>query len=160
MASRVEWGVVATPIVTIAAGTDNPSVDSLNLDVGKAIGSAGTVTIPGGVAVGYASGVAAYKTSATNLTVGQTATALDTFTSIKFLYIKHTGYLYSSSSVLGAATAYKLKICMVATIADATTIAILNPGESIVLAYNNATTPTIYTAGDSVAIAVEYYGTT
>lgn len=162
MASRVDYGVSVTPICTVPAGTvdNNASVDTIHQDVGKSLGSAGSVTIPGGASLGYTAGVAAYKTSATNLTIGQTATALDTFTSIKFIWIKHTGFLFSSSSVLGAATTAQLKICMAATIAAATTVCVLNTGESIFLPYNVATTPTIYTAGDGVAVAVEYYATT
>jgi hypothetical protein len=44
---------------------------------------------------------------------------------------------------------------MIATIAAATTVAILNAGEAIILPYNVANTATLFVAGDGVAIATE-----
>jgi hypothetical protein len=162
MASRVEYAVSATPVVTVAAATESPTYDALAVDVAKQLGSNGSVTVTWGTTVGYAAGAAAYVTSGTAAyTAGQTASSLGTFTSTKFVYIKHTGYLYSSTSVLGATTTLKLKICSVATIADATTIAILNPGDSIILPFNTACTPTLYAASETAsnAIAVEVMAT-
>ena len=154
MASRVEYAVSATPIVTVAAG-ENTAVDTISADVGSSLGGSGSSTVTWGTTVGYGSGAAAYVTTGTNYAVGQTATSAGTFTNAKFIFIKHTGFLYSSSSALGAATTAKLKITMAATVAAATTVAILNAGEAIILHYNVATTPTLFVAGDGVAIAVE-----
>lgn len=159
MASRVEYAVSCTPIVTVAAGGEYPTTDLLASDVAKQLGGSGSVTVTWGTTVGYAAGAAAYVTTGTNYAAGQTALTLGTFTSTKFVFIKHTGYLYSSPSALGAATTAKLKITMAATIADATTVAILNAGEAIILPYNTACTPTLWAAGDGVAIAVEVMGT-
>ena len=154
MASRVQYAVSATPIVTVAAG-ENQAVDTISADVGKTLGGSGSSTVTWGSTVGYGSGSPVYVTTATNYAVGQTATSLGTFTSAKFIFVKHSGYLFSSSSALGAATTAKLKVCMVATIAAATTVAILNAGEAIILPYNEANTATLFVAGDGVAIATE-----
>jgi hypothetical protein len=154
MASRVDYAVSATPVASVSAG-ENVAVDTIAADVSKTLGGSGSSTVTWGSTVGYASGNAAYVTTATNYGVGQTATTLGTFTNAKFVFVKHSGYLYSSSSALGAATTAKLKVCMVATIAAATTVAILNAGEAIILPYNVANTPTLFVAGDGVAIAVE-----
>jgi hypothetical protein len=154
MASRIEYAVSATPIVSVAAG-ENQAVDTISADVGKTLGGSGSATVTWGSTVGYGSGSPVYVTTATNYAVGQTATSLGTFTNAKFIFVKHSGYLYSSSSAVGAATTAKLKVCMVATIAAATTVAILNAGEAIILPYNVANTATLFGAGDGVAIATE-----
>jgi len=158
MSSRVEYAVSATPIFSHSAG-EGVAADVIAADVNKTLGGNGSVTCTWGTTIGYTSGSPSYVTTATNYSVGATAAELETFTSVNFVIIKHTGYLYSSSSALGAATAEKLKITMAATIADATTVAVLNPGEAIILPYNSAVTPTLYGAGDGVAIAVEIMAT-
>jgi hypothetical protein len=54
-----------------------------------------------------------------------------------------------------------MRVCMNTTVADATTIAWLNPGESIVLPYNTDCTPVLCVAPESTsAIAAEYFATT
>jgi len=162
MASRVQYSVSCTPICTIAAGGEYPAVDTLAADVANSLGGSGSVTCTWGTTVGYAAGSPAYVTSGSAAyTIGQTAVAVATLTSAKFLIIKHTGYLFSSSSVLGAATTLKLKICMAATIAAATTISILNPGDAIILPMNEALTTIFYAASETASnpIAVEVMGT-
>jgi len=56
MASRVEYAVSCTPIVTIAAATESPAVDALCVDVAKSLGSSGSVAVTWGTTVGYAAG--------------------------------------------------------------------------------------------------------
>jgi hypothetical protein len=73
MASRVEYAVSATPIVTVAPG-ENTEVDTIAVDVGKSIGGSGSSTVTWGTTVGYGSGSPVYVTTATNYAVGQTAT--------------------------------------------------------------------------------------
>ena len=156
MASRIDWGCSATPVVTIAAGSEYPAVDAIATDVGKGLGASGSVTVTWGSTIGYAAGVPAYVQSGANAAIGQTALTVGTLTSIKGIYIRHTGCIYSSSSVLGAVSVALLTICSAATIAAATTIAILNPGEAIFLPFNTATTPTIYVAATQAnGVAVE-----
>jgi hypothetical protein len=50
---------------------------------------------------------------------------------------------------------------MAATIADATTVAVLSPGDAIILPFNTALTPTFWAASETAsnAIAVEVMGT-
>jgi len=160
MASRVDFAVSCTPVCAVSAG-ENLATETIAADVAKNLGSAGSVTVTWGTTIGYASGAPVYPntSSANNYAVGQTAASLGTFTDVKFVYIKHTGYLYSSSSAVGAATTAKLKVTMAATIANATTLCILNPGESILLPFQAAVTPTLYAAGDGAAIAVEIMAT-
>jgi len=158
MASRIDYAVSAIPIFSHAAG-EGEATDALAADVGKSLGGSGSVGCTWGTTIGYSSGSPVYVTTGTNYAVGQTALTLGTFTNVKFVIIKHTGYLYSSSSALGASTTAKLKITMAATIANATTVAVLNAGDAIVLPYNTALTPTLWAAGDGVAIAVEVMGT-
>jgi hypothetical protein len=160
MASRIEFAVSATPICTIAAGTEYPAVDTLCVDVAKTLGSSGSVTCTWGTTVGYAAGSPAYVQSGANAAIGQTALTVGTLTSIKGIYIKNTGYVYSSSSVLGAVSAATVTVCSAATIAAATTIAILASGESIFLPFQTATTPTIYVAATQTGgMAVEVMAT-
>jgi len=165
MASRVSYAVSCTPIVTIDATTESPAVDALCVDVAKSLGSSGQVTCTWGLTAGYIAGVAQYASSGTasaTYAAGQTATALTTVATPRFVYIRHTGYLYSSATVLGAATTLKLKVCLNATIAAATTIAVLNPGEAIVLPFNDTvTSPTFCVAPETNAnaIAIEVMAT-
>lgn len=156
MASRIDYGVSAVPVVGQAAAGETPAFEGLAVDVAKVLGASGSVTVTWGTTVGYAAGSPAYVQSGANAAIGQTALTIGTLTSIKFVYIRHTGFIYSSSSVLGAVSAALLTICGAATIAAATTIAILNPGEAIILPYNTATTPTIYVAATQTGgVAVE-----
>ena len=159
MASRVDYAVSATPVAAVGAG-ENVATETIAADVNKTIGGGSSVTVTWGDTIPQVSSAyAPYVASGTNLAVAATAVTLGTFTNAKFVVIKHTGYLYSSASALGAATTAKLKITMVAAIANATTVAILNAGDAIILPYNVACTPTLFSAGDGVAIAVEVMAT-
>ena len=161
MASRIEYAVSCTPICAVAAVEDvNIATETISAAVAKSLGASGSATVTWSTStIGYASGANEYPNiTAIDYSVGATATSLGTFTNVKFVYIKHTGYLYSSGSAVGAATTAKLKICMAATIANGTTVAILNAGDGIILPYNVACTPTLYAAGDGVKIAVELLG--
>ena len=160
MSSRVEYAVSCTPIVTIAAATESPAVDALCVDVAKSLGASGSSTVTWGSTVGYAAGVPAYVQSGANAAIGQTAITLALPASAKFIYIKHTGYIFSTTAVLGAATTAKLTICAAETIAAATTIAILNAGEAIVLPMNTANSTVLYAASTVTGgIAVEVMAT-
>lgn len=160
MASRLEFAVSVTPIVTVAAATESPAYDALPVDVAKQLGSSGSVTCTWGSTVGYAAGAPVYVQSGANAAIGQTALTIGTLTSIKGIWIRNTGYVYSSSSALGAYSGVSLTLCMAATIAAATTIAILGPGESIFLPFQTATTPTIYAAATQTGgVAVELMAT-
>lgn len=163
MASRVEFAVSALPIIEQVAAGEYPAFVGLPVDVAKQLSASGSVTTTWGATGGYAAGAPVYQTSGTAGTYanGQTATALTTIATPRFVFIRHTGYLYSSSAALGAATSLKLKICMAVTVAAATTIAILNPGEGIILPFNDTvTSPTFFVAPETAtAIAIEVMAT-
>jgi hypothetical protein len=160
MASRVDFAVSATPVVTIAAGSEYPAVDTLATDVNKTLGSSGSATVTWGSTVGYAAGAPAYVQSGANSGDGQTALTLGIPASCKFIYIRHTGCIFSSTSVLGAVSAAQLRITMAATTAVATTVAWLNPGEAIVLPLNTASSVTLYaSATQTGGVAVEVMAT-
>jgi hypothetical protein len=84
MAARVTYAVSCTPIFTVVAGANNPEVDTIGADVGKSLGSSGSVTTPGLAALGYAAGVATYKTTGAVAAVG---TALDTLLNTPDIFI-------------------------------------------------------------------------
>ena len=159
MASRIDFAVSCTPVCAVAAG-ENIATETIAADVLKSLGSAGSTTVTWGTTTGYAAGAPAYVQSGANAAIGQTALTLGIPASCKFIYIKHTGYVFSTTAVLGAATAALLTICTAATIAAASTIAILNPGESIILPLNTANSTVLYAAGTVTGgVAVEIMAT-
>ena len=155
MASNIKYAVSATPIYTMQDAEASSDVDVIAADIAKTVGGSGSSTCGFANTIGFGSGAPAYAESGASFS--GTALSIGTFTTTKFVYIKHTGYLWDDASTLGAATDQGLKICTVATIADATTIAVLNPGDAIVLPFNTAGTPTFWSAGDGVSIAVEFF---
>ncbi len=147
MASRVEFAVSATPIYTHSAG-EGTSVDTIASDVNKTLGGSGSQATTWGTTEGYASGAAVYKSATTSVD------SLDTLTSIVFLFIKHSGYTTSNLDVSTSADS-KLTV----SLGDTAVIAILSPGDAIVLPYATATSPDIKVKSDSGTIAVEYMAT-
>jgi len=145
MASRVDFSVSVIPVYTKASDSEGPAVDVLASDVGKYLGSSGSVAVTWGSTIGYSSGSPAY------VIAGTSDTSLGTFTSVKFVYIKHTGY---SDSGLTTATTANL------TVKNGTTVlAILGPGDSIVLPYVGGHSPALKGLSSSGNIAVEVMGT-
>jgi hypothetical protein len=156
--TAINGSTAITDVITVT--NDNTYVTL----TAKVRGTAFTVTDPTVATAGTYTLSVTTPTSndATNAyIVGKTATALATATTPRFVYIRHTGCLFATTAALGAVTTAKLKICMAATIAAATTIAVLNPGEAIVLPFNDTvTSPTFYVAPETApAIAVEVMAT-
>jgi len=162
MASRIEFAVSATPIYSVPAG-EGIATDVIARDVGKSLGGSGSVAANWGTTVGYGNataGVADRVASGTSYAVSGTAVTLGTLpASTGFVFIKHSGFLWdaSASDKLGLATLADVKITMAATIADATTVCVLGPGDAIVLPFaSEDTTPgPFYSGGNAVAIAME-----
>jgi len=155
MASRVDFAVSATPVHTHTTGEGQANTDSIAADVGKSLGGSGSIAHTWGSTVGYGSGNATLVAAGTNYAVGQTAVTLGTFTSANFVFIKHSGFLSNGTTVSNV----DVKITMAATIADATTVAVLGPGEAIILPYGSDTvTPTLWAAGNGEAVGVEVMG--
>ena len=119
MASKIKYAVSATPIFTMEHADAASDVDVIAADVGKTLGGSGDSLC------GYANikgwntngtGTVAYNQTGTNMTAGQDAVEIPSLSATKFVFIKHTGYLYSDATTLGDATAVKVKICMEETI--------------------------------------------
>lgn len=158
MASNIKYAVSATPIYTMSDAEAASDVDVIAADIAKTVGGSGSSLCGYGNITGFkndATGSPVYAQSSASF--AGTALTIGSFASTKFAFIKHSGFLWDDDSTLGLATTAKLKICTIATIAAATTIAVLNPGDAIVLPFNTADTPTFWAAGDGVAIAVEFF---
>lgn len=104
---RIEYAVSCTPIYTIEATSESSAVDVIAKDVNRQLGESGQTEVTWGTTIGYADGSPIYTKSSGN---SQRGASLGLFTSIKFLYIKHTGRLFITSSLLGAETEEKLVI--------------------------------------------------
>ena len=155
MASNIKYAVSATPIYTMSDAEAGSDVDVIAADIAKTVGGSGSSTCGFTNTSGFTAGVPEYAESGASFS--GTALTIGTFTNTKFVYIKHTGYLWDDAATLGLAATAKLKICTLASIAAATTIAVLSPGDAIVLPFNTAGTPTFWSAGDGVSIAVEFF---
>jgi hypothetical protein len=97
MASRVEYSISMTPIVTIdAVSNQSPAVDVIESDIGRMVGGSGSVAVgqTAHTTTGFSAGNASYyraTNSATTIATG----------GYDMVFIKHTGFSYSSSSALG-----------------------------------------------------------
>jgi len=151
MASRIEFAVSATPIFTHAAG-EGVTTDVIAADVRKTVGGNGSVAVTWGATGGYAAGIPSYI---------QVTDTIGIAASTRFLYIKHTGFAYSSGSVLGAATTATLAIRIHNLYAaDPVAIAILPPGGVLVIPFASAPGAGVFTfLASSGTIAIEYFVT-
>lgn len=132
MADNVQFSVSCTPTETPTVEEGTPS-NILATEVGKSLGGSGTAAVTdysaAAAAQGYANATVNYLEcidSADTTDISSEATA-------SFVFIKNTGYTYSSATVLGAALSKAVKV-MVGT----TLISVLDPGEAIVLKDDNA----------------------
>ena len=161
MASNIKYSVSATPIYELEDSEASGTMRSIAADVGRTVGGSGSVSCGFGPALnGYAAAAPVYASSADVITISGTALPIDTFDSVKFVFIKHSGYLWDDASTLGPATDKELYIYTEQTISADTTIAVLSPGDSIILPFNVATTPTFWSGADGVFVAVEYLSVT
>ena len=146
MASRVEFAVSATPIATVAAG-ENVAVDTIAADVGKSLGGNASVTTSH-TTVGYGSSTVAYANAAAS---GKTQLGADN-TAYDFVFIKNTGYEYSSATALGDSTTDTLHVHIEYTAGSARAqICSIPAGGAIVL-------PSFPAQGSSKGIFVETSG--
>ena len=148
---KVVWSVSATPKVTVDA-VDGHSMETVSIheNIRKTLGGSGEVTHDGAIDFGGVTdgGTNYLQATSGGVAIGDTAT--------RFIWIKHTGFLWSSSSALGAATTDDLDIY-----ADSEHIASLNPGEAWIIPLpNTSDSVTSFTAkrGSSSDIAVEAIG--
>lgn len=158
MASRVRHEVNITPIVTMTS-TDAADHDQIGSDIGKSLGGSAEVAVgqETHTTVGYTAGTVAYGNAPANggakLQLGADATDYD------MVFIKHTGYVYSSATVLGAATTHNLIVYIETSAAMATYAKFtLKPGAAIPIpSIDLAASCGIWVESSSTdAIAVEY----
>ena len=158
--SKVRYKIQMTPMTTVSASAGSyAGHDVINTDIGKTLSSDCEVTVDTAAhtTVGYASSTVAYKDAVDDAKtqLGADNTAYD------FVYIKHTGFQYSSPTALGAATTDTLKVFIEKTAGSAyVEIANLPVGGSMVLpnfpAQGAGLGIFVETSGSSHHIAVEY----
>lgn len=133
MASRVQYAVSITPIVTMTSA-DAADHDSIGSDIGKSLGGSDSVATAAEAhtTVGYEAGVVAYGNAPVNggakLQLGEDA--IDYI----MVFIKHTGHQYSAPTVLGAVTTNNLVVYIETSGAMATFAKFtIEPGGAIVI---------------------------
>lgn len=143
MASRVDYAVSCTPIYS-HSNAEGASVDVIASDVGKTLGAQGSISVTWGSTVGYSAGAPTYV-AATN------TTSLGTFTNVKFVYIKHTGF--SDTAQTTTTSAY------LTVMVGGIVFARLAPGQAIVLPFYIATSPALSATSSSGTTQVEIMAT-
>tara|TARA_R110000744_G_scaffold311048_1_gene418661 strand:- start:541 stop:1008 length:468 start_codon:yes stop_codon:yes gene_type:complete len=148
---KVVWSVLATPkvIVDEVPGASLETV-TLHEDIRKSLGGSGQLSHAGAIDYGGVTdgGTNYLQATSGGVTIGDGDT--------RFIWVKHTGYLWSSSSVLGAATTDKINIH-----ADVEHVATLKAGEAWIIPLTDTSSNVSgFSAkrGGSVDIAVEAIG--
>ena len=144
MASNVKYAVSATPIVEVTNSEASGTWSAIAKDVGKTLGGSGSVTCTWGATEGYSAGDPTHA-------IATTATSLGTFSSIKFVFIKHSGYEEDSRETATTST--------LAVLSGGVKFCELGPGDAVVLPFAVAATPVLTGTSSSGAIAVEVMGT-
>jgi hypothetical protein len=107
MANRIEFAVSVTPIATVAAG-ENVAVDTIAADIGKTLGGSASVTT-GHTTAGYGTTTTGVVVYANAVASGKTQLGNDD-TLYKLVFIKNTGFQFSSYTALGDATTNTLDV--------------------------------------------------
>ena len=148
---KVAWAVSATPKVTVDA-VDGASMEpvSIHENIRKTLGGSGELTTDGAILFGGVSDGATNYLQATSggVNIGDGDT--------RFIWVKHTGFVWSSSSALGVATTDDVDIFI-----DSEHIASLNPGEAWIIPLpNTSSTATNFKAkrAGSTDLAIEAIG--
>ena len=134
MADKVTFAVSCTPQEELTNENDGTTF-VIASEVNKSLGGSGTATV-----VNYA-GTAAnqgYLNATVNYFEALDSaddTDLSSETSATFIFIKNTGYAFSSATALGASLSKALKVMAPG---GTTLISVLDPGEAIVLKDDNA----------------------
>lgn len=120
---KVKWAVYATPKVNVdlTAG-GNLNTITLHEDIRRSLGGSGELDYDGAIDYGgVTDGSTSYlNASSSGVDVGDGTT--------RFIWIKHSGYLYASSAKLGLVTSDNVEI-----FADNEHIASLKPGEGWII---------------------------
>ena len=134
MSDNVKYAISVKPIEVIT-DENGGEYSVIAGEVGKTLGCSGTALVLNYAeevaAQGYLNAAAYYREA-----IDSADSTILTEQMASFVFIKNTGYTYSSSSVLGAALAKSLKIMVGDN--DKEMIAILDAGEGIVLKDDNS----------------------
>ena len=151
---KIRFAVSATPIETVTSGsTEATTFDVPSVECFGSVGGSGEVAgvayvDAGGANDGYAGGSPVYISAA--IAVDASGTALTSLAACKFLYLKHTGFEYSSASALSTTTNTVDALTILVTGGtDHTVIARLLAGESIVLPMRGTTNISVYEISSS-----------
>ena len=148
---KVVWSVSATPKVTVDA-VNGASMETVSIheNIRKTLGGSGEVTNDGAIDFGGVTDGATNYLQCTSggVNIGDGDT--------RFIWVKHTGYAWSSASALGAATTDDVNIFI-----DAEHIATLQPGEAWIIPLpETSSTATNFIAkrGGSSDLSIEAIG--
>lgn len=110
MATRIVYSSSAEPIVTVPLESyqDNAATETTSYEIQQSVGGTGTVACTFALVDGFAAGVRTLYSAA--VSGGAIAYPWTNGTAYKFICIKHTGYVYSSGSVLGVASGDNLNV--------------------------------------------------
>ena len=165
---KVPFSVSMTPSITIGE-SQAKATSAMDVEIGKTLGGSGivgdttsgdniTMLADGEEVTGYESGAAIYASSNAG-----TGTALSVTDVNNIVFIKNTGYEYSTTAALGdaltkTASKWTTNECVeIKTTNDSgVMIARLYPGEAIVLPRAGVVAFHVSTEGGSGNIAVEY----
>lgn len=161
--SKVDYTISMTPLTTVSASAGSYGAhDVINADIGKTLTANAEVTVDTAAhtTVGYGTGTAGVVAYVEAADGAKTQLGADN-TAYDFVYIKNTGYVYSSATALGAATAIYLDVFIEKTAGSAyIEICSLPPGAAIALpnfpAQGSSLGIHVQPASGSIHIAVEY----
>ena len=141
---KVKFSVSVTPILEVTDAEADGTWSTVAKDVGKTLGGSGEHAVTWGTTIGYEAGVPTYKEITS-------ATSLGTFTSVKFVFIKHTGYSDAAKTTATDKT--------VSIMESTNQFAVLGPGDAIILPYAVVDTPVLTaTSDDASAVQIEVMG--
>jgi hypothetical protein len=133
MATRCEYATNCLPIVSVAAEAsgDNMAFNTISYEIQRNLSGNGSIDCDFATVYGFNNGAVAYQNGATS---GGSILYPFTGSTFKIVHIKHTGYIYSSATVLGASSTDNLIVYLKKT-SDATLVAFatLSPGGSLII---------------------------
>ena len=123
MSDQIRYSISVTPVETLT--TENSTTeDVIASEVNKSLGGSGTAAV---TSYGRDADVQGYKDAAVNYREAidsADTTDISSESAATFLYIKNTGFAYSSATVLGAALSKAVKV-----MSGTTLLSVLDPGE-------------------------------
>ena len=150
---EVRWSVSATPVAK-ETGDDGGTMahDTIHENIRKSLGGSGTTTTDGATDFGGAWTDGTSATPYLNAAASGGVAIGDGDST--FIYVKHTGFIYSSSTALGAVSTNVIHIKL-----DAEICGCLRPGEGWIIPLHGAVSVGAWTAvGITDNIAIETIG--